>query len=57
MDTQTQQQQTTPAQAQPETEVSISQQPAAREFMDATGVSNKVGLRGGGEGEDICCGM
>ena len=30
---------------------------ATRESMDASGVSSKIGLRGGGEGEDVCCGL
>ncbi|KAH0839113.1 hypothetical protein FOPE_05638 [Fonsecaea pedrosoi] len=57
MDAENQQQKSQAPQTQSEPESAISQQPAARESMDASGVSNRVGLRGGGEGEDICCGL
>jgi len=58
MDAENQQQKVqTPVQPQAEGDAAISQQPTTRESMDASGVSSKVGMRGGGEGEDICCGM
>ncbi|KIW93797.1 uncharacterized protein Z519_05112 [Cladophialophora bantiana CBS 173.52] len=56
MDVENQQQKIQAPEPQPGADSAISQQPAARESMDPSGVSNRVGLRGGGEGEDICCG-
>ncbi|KAK5203836.1 hypothetical protein LTS03_002432 [Exophiala xenobiotica] len=40
-------------------ETIVSKQPAAPMSMDPSqsSTSTKVGLRGGGEGEDVCCGM
>ncbi|KAK5448222.1 hypothetical protein LTS15_009247 [Exophiala xenobiotica] len=49
--------------AQPEqehgAETIVSKQPTAPMSMDPSqsSTSTKVGLRGGGEGEDVCCGL
>ncbi|KAK7903846.1 hypothetical protein LTR67_001866 [Exophiala xenobiotica] len=40
-------------------ETIVSKQPTAPMSMDPSqsSTSTKVGLRGGGEGEDVCCGL
>ncbi|KIV78400.1 hypothetical protein PV11_10122 [Exophiala sideris] len=49
--------QNTQSVAQPDTSVEtvVAEQPSAQKAMDPT--QAPVGLRGGGEGEDVCCGL
>ncbi|KAJ9622951.1 uncharacterized protein PV06_06090 [Exophiala oligosperma] len=35
----------------------VSEQPTAAPSMNPTQPPTKLGLRGGGEGEDVCCGL
>ncbi|KAK4936364.1 hypothetical protein LTR10_022738 [Elasticomyces elasticus] len=49
--------QNTQSVAQPDSSVEtvVAEQPSVQKAMDPT--QAPVGLRGGGEGEDICCGL